>query len=359
MSTLKTPGNAMRIADLANNVAPPSASMRAIMEQLNSGAVEYKFMLVCSEGHLLGTVTDGDIRRALLRGVSMDDAVGACMKERPLVGKVGCDAENLVLLNDVAAARAFLPIIDADGRVEAVLVNRGKQPNAVALIMAGGLGKRLGERTRHTPKPLLPVGGKPILGHILDRIESANIESIYISTHYLADKITDYLASRKGRLSVEVLREDEPLGTAGSIGLLPDSMPRPLLVINGDIVTNLDFPAFQDFHLRHKNDATIAVAQHQVTIPFGIVRTSADGQFFGIDEKPTLTHFVSAGIYLLSPEFRSLTRASELIDMPALLERGRQIGLSVGLFPIHEYWTDVGRPEDLENAQLVDASQKT
>jgi dTDP-glucose pyrophosphorylase len=327
--------------------------MREALERLNSGDLAYKFILVCEAGKLNGTVTDGDIRRALLRGVRIGDPVSQCMKYDPVVGHVSREADSMRMMREVASLRAFLPVVDDAGIVQFVLVGREEGLPGTALIMAGGMGKRLGERTRNIPKPLLPVSGKPILGHILDRLENANVGSIYVSTNYLADKIDAFVATRAGHVPIELLTEREPLGTAGSIGLLPDPMPAPFIVINGDILTKLDFAVFQDFHSRHKNDATIAVAQHQVTVPYGVIRIDDEGQFFGIDEKPTLTQFVAAGIYLLSPEFRALIRSGERLDMPELIERGRRIGLKFGLFPIHEYWTDIGRPEDLENAQLA------
>jgi dTDP-glucose pyrophosphorylase len=333
------------------------APVRRAMERLNSEPALFKFQTVCDRaGRLLGTITDGDIRRAILRGASLDDPVTRCMKDKPIVGRIGADVGNAKALAEIVSQTAFLPLVDDAGVLREILVRSEERSAATALVMAGGLGKRLGERTRNKPKPLLPVGDKPILAHLLDRVEAANATRVFISVCYLADQIRDFVSGRDNNASIEILHEQAPLGTAGAIGLLPDPMPGPFMVINGDILTKLDFDAFQEFHTRHKYDATIAVAQHEVTVPYGVIRTGPEGQFYGIDEKPTLTHFVAAGIYLLSPEFRSLVRANEKIDMPALLERGRAIGLQTGLFPIHEYWTDVGRPEDLESAQRVEAA---
>ena len=344
-----------RITDLDVYRILPDTALRTVMERLNSAELLYKCLLVSdAHGRLLGTVTDGDIRRGILRGVGLSDPVAQCMRDQPIVGRVGADAENQEKLRDFVAHIAFLPVVDANRMVREVIVWTQDRPDVIALVMAGGLGKRLGERTRTRPKPLLPVGGKPILGHILDRVESASIVQVYVSAYYLADQICEFVAGRRGSAAIEILRETDPLGTAGAIGLLPDPMTRPFMVINGDILTKLDFHALREFHQRHGKDATIAVAQHEVTVPFGVVRTGPDGQFHGIDEKPTLTHFVAAGIYLLSPEYRSLVAAGEHLDMPVLLERGRSIGLQAGLFPIHEYWTDVGRPEDLETARLIE-----
>lgn len=335
-------------------VLAADAPLRMAIERLTVAA-EHKFQIVCDErGRLIGTVTDGDIRRALLRGIGLGDPVSRCMQQNPTTGRVDAESRNRVILRAVGAQTAFLPLLDSSGVLRGVLVRGTNQPETVALVMAGGFGRRLGERTKDTPKPLIKVGEKPILEHILDKLEGAGARQIYISVHYLAERIFEFVAARPSPARIDLLRESKPLGTAGAIGLLPDPMPAPFVIINGDILTNVDFVAMHDFHVRHGYDATLAVAHHDVTVPYGVVRMDDEGHFHGIDEKPTLTHFVAAGIYLLSPEFRSLVRKGDTIDMPELLERGRTIGLKTGLFPIHEYWTDVGRPEDLENARRIE-----
>ena len=217
--------------------------------------------------------------------------------------------------------------------------------------MAGGLGSRLGERTRITPKPLLPVAGRPILDHVLQNLELAGIGRICVSVHHLADQIECFVAERENRASIAVVHESRQLGTAGAIGLL-DSEVRldSLLVVNGDVITGIDYGALHDFHERHGFDATVAVAHHEVEIPFGVIRYSADGLLDQIDEKPKIKNFVAAGVYYLSPTYLALVKADEQIDMPTLLNRGKEIGLKAGLVPIHEYWTDVGRPDDLRAA---------
>jgi dTDP-glucose pyrophosphorylase len=340
------------LTDLGPYRIAPDAPIRVAMERLSSAPVLFKFQVVCDRaGRLLGTVTDGDVRRAILRGIGIGDPVVRCMKENPVVGRFDVAGDYTGSLNNVPSPTTFLPLVDGHGMLRSVVVRSGDRPATTALLMAGGLGTRLGARTRDRPKPLLPVGDKPILAHLLDRIEAANTTQVFISVCYLADQIRDFVSGRRNSAKIELLHEADPLGTAGAIGMLPDPMPGPFMVINGDILTQLDFHAFHEFHARHKYDATVAVAQHEVTVPYGVVRTGPDGQFQGIDEKPTLTHFVAAGIYLLSPEFRALVHKGERLDMPRLLDRGRAIGLRTGLFPIHEYWTDVGRPEDLETAQ--------
>ena len=212
---------------------------------------------------------------------------------------------------------------------------------------------RLGERTKNTPKPLLPVGDQPILERILSNLEDAGVENIYVSVHYLADQIKSFLEARHSEASLRVIEESEMLGTAGAVGLLSSKLSHPVLVINGDLVTQVNFLSLNHFHWRHGHDASVAVAQHETQVPFGVVRKDKDGLFLNIEEKPVVRNFVAAGIYYLSPEFCALVPKNHPSDMPELLNRGREIGLKVGLFPIHESWIDVGRPDDLRRADEI------
>lgn len=348
-----------RLIDIQAYACRPDAPLRLVMERLNEATYPIQLVLD-AEGRLAGTVTDGDIRRAILRGVRLDDPVAKCMHDKPFTGRVGRDEENLAKLRSVIARTPFLPVVDDLGKVDEILIIAdGRIGSMRALIMAGGFGRRLGPITKSTPKPLLLVGGRPILDHLIERLEAASVDEIFISVHYLAERIERFVEAHRTTIPITLVREDAQLGTAGAVGLLPDGMSEPLLVVNGDVLTSLDFGALMEFHLRHDSDATLAVAQHQVDIPFGVVRHAEDGRFLGIEEKPTITNFVSAGIYCLAPEFRALVRHGEKIDMPALLERGQKAGLKVSLFPIHEYWTDVGRPGDLERADVSQISNAT
>ncbi len=322
-----------------------SLNIREAMARLN--LTDHQFQLVIDEGgRLLGTVTDGDIRRAILSGLDMDRSVIECMHRDVVVGQVGDDTENAALL--AATAVTFLPVLAEDRKIVEILVTAAQATGiSHALVMAGGYGRRLGERTHKIPKPLLEVGGEPILEHVLRGLEEHGVSDVCISTHYLADHVEAFLKGRNNASRMTVIYEDNPLGTAGALSLLPDVASQPILIVNGDVITSTDYDALKDFHVRHGYDATIAVTRYDVEIPFGVVRHDEDGLFQGIDEKPAETHFIAAGIYFLSPEFRALVPNETNMDMPELLNLGRGIGLRVGLFPIHEYWIDVGNPEDL------------
>ena len=344
------------ISDFSAYVCRLGTLIRQALARID--ATEQLFQVVVAEdGRLLGTITDGDIRRAMLGGVSLDDRAERCMHRDPVTGRVGEAESNRARLRALGSSRPFLPVLDDDGRVVEVLVRHLRDAGiGQALVMAGGFGRRLGERTRSTAKPLLPVGGRPMLDHILERLETVGVGQVYISVHYLGDQIRAFVDTRSNRVPVAFIEEDRPLGTAGALGRLDGLVEGPVLVMNGDVLTHADLAAVHDFHLRHGLDGTVGVARHDVDVPFGVVRYDEHGLFEAIEEKPRISNFIAAGLYYLGPEFAGLVPQDGAIDMPELLSLGRRVGLRIGLFPIHEYWRDIGRQEDLEAARSEFAS---
>ena len=341
----------IRLTALTSYICSEGARVREAVERLN--ATEHLFQLVTgADGRLVGTVTDGDVRRAMLAGVSLDAPVAACMHRGPVTGHAGEEARNLEKLRAIGGFKAFLPIVDGEGRVIEVLAASAVQTTvSTALVMAGGPGTRLGERTKNRPKPLLAVGERPILDQVIGGLEEAGISRIFVSVHYLAEQIESFIAARRNRAAISLVHETERRGTIGALALLPRPVSGPVLVVNGDLVTDVDWRAFAAFHSRHGFDATIGVARYEVDIPFGVVRHGPDGLFQGIEEKPRVGHFVAGGLYILGPAFAGLVPNDRPMDMPELLNQGRALGLAIGLFPIHEYWKDIGRPHDLEAAE--------
>lgn len=340
----------IHIIELEHYFCPATATVREVLARLN--ATEHLFQLVIdANALLLGTVTDGDIRRAILSGATLDDSAMACLHQNPVTGRIGDDLGNLEKIRRLGSVRAFLPVLDPSGRVREVIAS-GEAVSRVAsaLVMAGGPGTRLGERTRKTPKPLLRVAARPILDHVLTALEDGGVSDIHVSVHYLAEQIEAFVEKRKSRARVSLLREGERRGTIGALALLPKPPRQPILVVNGDVITRTDYAALGAFHARHGFDATIGVARHEMDIPFGVVHQTEEGLFDRIDEKPRVSHFIASGIYLLNPTFAALVPSDRPMDMPELLNQGRALGLVIGLFPIHEYWIDVGRPHDLEAA---------
>lgn len=339
------------LTDIADHICGGGATIHQVMSRINR--TPYLFQVVVDDaGGFLGTVTDGDIRRAMLAAKTLDAPIADCMRTDAVVGRIGDDDGNVAKLFAIRTTVPFLPVLDEAGKVLSVLVAADPPSGCrTALIMAGGLGRRLGEHTKATPKPLVKVGDKPILQHVLEHAEAAGVRDAYVSVHHMAEQIEAFVAGRNGGARVHLVHEDEPLGTAGAIGKLPEAPKDPLLVLNGDVLTQVDLIALLAFHRRHNHDATIAVALHEEEIPFGVIRHNEDGLFLGIEEKPVIRHHVAAGIYCLAPEICALVPRDAAMDMPELLNMARGAGLRVGLFPIHEYWRDIGRPDDLESAQ--------
>ncbi len=348
----------INITDFEPYICRADTPIREVLQRIDVSP--YLFQIVLDEsGRLTGTVTDGDVRRAILHGVSLEDIALACMQEAPNAGRYGDPDGNRVQLSNLGSTRTFLPILDAQGVMREILVLGSGENIGNALIMAGGSGSRLGERTRNTPKPLLPIGGEPILEHLLLALEAAGVEQIIISVHYLAEQIRQFVESRTNRTDIRLLEETERLGTAGALGMLGDLAPsESLLVVNGDVLTRVDFAALHDFHQRHGFHGTIAVARHDMEIPYGVVRYGDDGVFDSIDEKPRVTHFIAAGVYYLSRKHIDLVSPQETVDMPEVLNRGQKAGLTTGLFPIHEYWADIGRPAEIEAAEALHGDGK-
>jgi dTDP-glucose pyrophosphorylase len=326
----------------------PDVPIRDVLSRID--AVRYQFqVIVDTNSRILGTVTDGDVRRAMLRGLELSDLASACMFKNPVTGRIE-DKDYLRTIRSVP----FLPLLDADGAVVAIAVRRsGKEGLITAMIMAGGRGSRMGEHTKNIPKPLLQAGDRPIIEHIISQLEKNLVSNIYISVHHMAEQIQNFVEKRDNRANIILVHEESPLGTAGSLGNIVQEIDGPLLVLNGDIVTELNFAAFDEFHQLHSHDATIAVARYDHQVPFGVIDQTSDGMFKGIQEKPTFSHFVAAGIYYLSPKILELVPVARPLDMPDLLDEGRRLGFNIGLFPVHEYWMDVGRPEDLESMRKL------
>jgi dTDP-glucose pyrophosphorylase len=341
--------------DLEAHVCGPDATILDVMARMDK-VTPYLFQVVIDKDRrVLGTVTDGDVRRALLRGVSIESPVTSSMHVEPIIGLDGDRADNENKIRQMGLLRTtniFMPLVDGHRQLTKILVlEHAEADQACALVMAGGKGQRLGPRTRTVPKPLIDVAGRPMLDHVLDQVEAAGITRIFVSVNHMADQIEDFVGRRKNQGSIEVVTEGEALGTAGAIGLLPDLHNGPLIVMNGDVLSDVNLQGMLDFHERHDFDATVGAAHYEYEVPFGVIRHDQSGAFEGVTEKPRHRYYVSAGINVLSPSIRALVPRGQRFDMPELLNSGRGAGLKVSLYPIHEYWTDLGRPADLDAAR--------
>jgi dTDP-glucose pyrophosphorylase len=312
-------------------------------------------------GRVIGTLTDGDVRRCLLAGGTLETAVSRAMTPNPVVGEVNSTHGYLIDLLRRANVTA-LPLVDAAGVFQRVVhfTDLGHEEPiddargfAFAVIMAGGEGTRLRPLTHEVPKPMLEIGGMPMLARQIERLARAGIKRVYLSVNYLAYVIEEHFrdGSEFG-IEVRYLREQERLGTAGALSLLPERPESPVLVMNGDILTTSDFGSLFAFHRSNGADITVAAVDYRVNIPYGVLQ--AEGAFVtGLTEKPSQRFLCNAGIYAVSPRLLSLLHESAFQDITDLIQRCLEQGVPVAVFPVHEYWSDVGTPDDLDRARAL------
>ena len=345
--------------DLTPFLVTPNETIRDAMACIDRNAKGIA-LVVDPDQHLLATVTDGDIRRALLDHVDPDAPLTVLVDRRaeepfltPVTALAGTDAAVLIDLMTQHSLR-HVPLVDEEGRVAglAVLTDLVREVELPlrALVMAGGFGTRLHPLTAETPKPMLPVGGRPLLEHVIDQLRACGIKHVNLSTHYRADAITEHFGdgSRFG-IDIAYVNEEQPLGTAGALSLVAEST-EPMLVINGDILTRVDYRAMLDFHREHEAAMTVAVRREEVQLPFGVVEAEGE-RIRGIQEKPSTAHFINAGIYLLDPSVRRFVPNAERFDMPELVTKLIEEGEAVVAFPVTEYWMDVGQHSAYEQAE--------
>jgi len=334
-------------------VVDPDLPLSEALKVLDNGG--YRLLLVADErGHLLGTLTDGDVRRALLQQVTLTCPVVKAMNTSPRTVRLGNPREGVRELME-RHGLLHIPLLDTEGRLaglETYQDLQGKpERDAWVFLMAGGFGTRLRPLTDDCPKPMLHVGGRPILESILERFVAAGFRRFFISVHYLAERIKEHFGdgSRWG-VTLHYIEEESPLGTGGALGLLPDIGHQPVILMNGDVLTQLDFGALLDFHHARESALTLCVREYDMQVPFGVIE--GDGERVNsIVEKPVQRFFVNAGIYVVSPQAIACTRPARRLDMPDLVNALIQEAATVSMFPVHEYWIDVGRPDDFANAQ--------
>jgi dTDP-glucose pyrophosphorylase len=337
---------------LRNILIAPDTSILKALEVIDVNAMQIA-LIVDAQDRLLGTVTDGDVRRGILRGIPLEDAVHTVMNPYPTVARIWEDS-TAVLTRMKLSYLHQIPILNEQDQVVDIkilsdLLLAGKRDNWVVL-MAGGLGTRLAPLTQDRPKPLLEVGGKPLLETILESFIDQGFHRFFLSVNYKAEMIIDHFGDG-ARWGVEIryLREDRQLGTAGALSLLPECPTLPLLVMNGDLLTKVNFRQLLDFHQAHQARATMCVREYNFQVPYGVVRI-AQNRLIGIDEKPLQKFFVSAGIYVLDP--LTLDRLSPAVpmNMPDLFEALIAEDQHTVVFPIREYWLDIGQMEDFKRA---------
>lgn len=312
-------------------------------------------LVVDSDLCLVGVVTDGDIRRGLLKNLTLSDSVELVMNKAPLSisqDTLRKDAVRMMQSNGILA----IPILSGMKIVGLeTLQKMGEQQSKLnpVFLMAGGFGTRLKPLTDNCPKPMLKVGEKPILEIMLNSFIKSGFVNFYISTHYLPEMIREHFGDgSKWNVKITYVHEEIPLGTGGALGLLPADVPDlPLILINGDILTNVDFERVLEFHIKHQAAATMCVRDYEYQVPFGVINGEGN-KIISMVEKPVQRFFVNAGIYVVSSEIRQSVEKNIRIDMPTLLEQYIAKQYEVLMFPVHEYWLDIGRVDDYNRAQI-------
>ncbi len=332
---------------------PASASIHEVMQVIDKGVVQIA-LVVDENEHLLGTVTDGDIRRAILHGNGLDTEIAEFMNATPLTGLF--DEHPSAWQRTMARhGLRHLPLLDSQGRIIRLTVlvpPKEPQRENIIVLMAGGLGSRLRPLTDNTPKPLLEIGGKPILETIIESFISQGFYRFRLCINYKGDMIRQHFDNgERWNIEIEYIEEKERMGTAGALSLLNESPDAPIFIMNGDLLTKVDFVRLLAFHQQQRNIATMCVREHRQQVPYGVVKLD-EHRIVELKEKPIQYSFVNAGVYVLEPETIKQIPAKQFFDMPDLINKLLEQKLAVGSFPLREYWMDVGRLEDFEQAHI-------
>lgn len=335
--------------DWRKAVLPPSATIGEAVRNLNQ--VSIKIVLITDDaGTLEGTISDGDIRRGLLKGLTLESPITPVIHRNSLVVPPEL-ARELVLQLMISNKVHQIPIVDDCRRVIGLhLWDEITSPLARSnsmVIMAGGIGTRLRPHTESCPKPMLLVAGKPMLEHIINRAKIEGFSHFILAIHYLGHMIEEYFADgSKFGVNIEYIREQSPLGTAGALSLFDKLPAAPFVVTNGDVITDIKYGELLDFHVRHRASATMAVRLHEWQHPFGVVQMKGV-EITGFEEKPISRTHINAGVYALEPTALAVLNRDERCDMPTLFERLQAKSIRTVAYPMHEPWLDVGRPDDL------------
>lgn len=325
------------------------ATIQQAISNLNEVAI--KIVLVVNKaGELEGTISDGDIRRGLLKGIDLNSSISSVIHRNSLVVPPEMTRDMVKQLM-VANKIQQIPAVDEHRRIVGLHlwdeITSTPERSNMMVIMAGGKGVRLRPHTENCPKPMLPVAGRPMLEHIIERAKAEGFRHFVLAVHYLGHMIEDYFGKgeRMG-VKIDYLRENTPLGTAGALSLLNPLPEQAFVVTNGDVITDIKYGELLDFHTRHSAAATMAVRLHEWQHPFGVVQTQGI-EIVGFEEKPIARSHINAGVYALDPYTLSELCQGTRCDMPTLFERLQAQSKRTIAYPMHEPWLDVGRPDDL------------
>ncbi len=331
-----------------------NSSIKEALEIIDKGSIKFA-IVVDNNDRLLGTITDGDIRRGILAGKGIDDTIKSIYFKKPTVATLKDSKDDII--NICTTKKIYqIPIVNEDNKViDIVILDELLKPKVrgnKVILMVGGLGTRLRPLTNNTPKPMLPVGGKPILQTIVEKFVKHGFINIIMCVGYKSNIIQDYFGDgSKFGANIEYVLEDKRMGTAGALSLLNEAqLPKePFFVMNGDLLTNVNFENLLYFHTKSNSLATMCVREYSYQVPYGVVNVK-DNYISSIEEKPTFSFFVNAGIYMLNPKAIDFIPKNEFYDMPTLFEELIKNNKKTTSFPLKEYWLDIGHIEEYEKA---------
>jgi dTDP-glucose pyrophosphorylase/predicted transcriptional regulator len=338
--------------DIEDIIVEESSSILEVLEIIDKSSKQLA-IVVDENKKLLGTISDGDIRRALLQNISLTNSVKNIYYKTPTVANINDTREDIINICKIKKIHQ-IPIVDNNGNLVGLeildeLISKEQKRNKV-ILMVGGLGTRLRPLTEETPKPMLKVGSKPILQTIIEKFAEYGYTNIVMCVNYKSHIIQDYFEDgSKFGVNIEYVLEEQRMGTAGALSLLKNKPTEPFFVMNGDLLTNVNFEHLHDFHTANESMGTMCVREYDFQVPYGVVNIE-NSKILSIEEKPTHKFFVSAGIYMLSPDVLKYIPKNEFYDMPTLFEKLISENTNVISFPLREYWLDIGRMEEYKKA---------
>ena len=334
-------------------VLTTNATIKEAIVSLGTSSMQI-ILIINDNNILLGVVNDGDIRRGILKGLTVDNSIKDVMNINPIVVREDITKETVI---QIISYNHFIaiPVVDKNKKILGLyllneMIAKEKKLNKI-IIMAGGRGERLLPKTKDCPKPLLPINGKPMLEHIILKARDEGFSRFVIAIHYLGSMIQEYFGDGSSwDIEIEYLNEEQPLGTAGAISLINERPNLPVIVTNADIVSGFSYSKLLDFHNQHKDAyATMAVRLYETQHPFGVVNTKGV-DIVSFEEKPIIRSNINAGVYVLEPNALDYLKQNEYCDMPSLFNRLQKENLSAIVYPIHESWRDIGHLEEYNNA---------
>ena len=311
-------------------------------------------LVVDKDFKLIATISDGDIRRGILKGLTLDSPITEILNSNFISVEADKNRDEIIEIMKVNDINQ-IPIINEEGKLIGLhLLNEfigKKEINNIVVIMAGGKGKRLRPLTEICPKPMLKIGEKPILEIIINRFKEYGFKNFYISVNYLKEQVINYFEDgQKWNINIQYIIEKNPLGTAGSLKKLPTSEKKPYLLVNGDVICSFNPLQVLEFHNINKSDITICAHNYEHNIPFGVIETKGI-KFQKILEKPTFHHLINAGVYVIDPILNKFIPEDKFFDMPDFINKCSINNKEINVFPIHEYWLDIGLHENLKEAR--------